>query len=123
IPDAALGEIYVMNHPRLASTGFDLFVPTNFLATAKEKLLAAAKRVGGCECGFDSFEVVRIEAGIPRFGVDMDETNIPIECGIESRAISYSKGCYIGQEVINRIHTMGRVNRELRRLRLADDLK
>jgi folate-binding protein YgfZ len=53
----------------------------------------------------------------------MDETNIPIECGIESRAISYNKGCYIGQEVINRIHTLGHVNRELRGLRLSDESK
>ena len=53
----------------------------------------------------------------------MDETNIPLECGIESRAIVYNKGCYIGQEVINRIHSVGHVNKELRGLRLADDLK
>ena len=53
----------------------------------------------------------------------MDGTNIPLECGIEDRAVSYSKGCYIGQEVINRIHSIGHVNRELRGLRLADDLK
>jgi folate-binding protein YgfZ len=66
--------------------------------------------------------VARIEAGIPRFGVDMDETNIPLECGIESRAIVYNKGCYIGQEVINRIHSIGQVTKELRGLRLADDL-
>jgi folate-binding protein YgfZ len=53
----------------------------------------------------------------------MDETNIPLECGIESRAVVYNKGCYIGQEVINRIHSVGHVNRELRGLRLADDLQ
>ncbi len=53
----------------------------------------------------------------------MDETNIPLECGIESRAIVYNKGCYIGQEVINRVHSVGHVNRELRGLRLADDLQ
>ena len=52
----------------------------------------------------------------------MDETNFPQECGIESRAVSYIKGCYIGQEVLNRIHTLGHVNRELRGLRLADEL-
>jgi len=60
--------------------------------------------------------------GIPRFGVDMDETNIPLECGIEERAVSYKKGCYIGQEVINRIHSIGHVNKELRGLRLVNDL-
>ena len=53
----------------------------------------------------------------------MDETNIPLECGIESRAIVYNKGCYIGQEVINRIHSVGHVNRELRGLRLAAHLE
>ena len=53
----------------------------------------------------------------------MDESHIPLECGIESRAVSYNKGCYIGQEVINRIHTIGHVNKELRGLRLSDDLK
>ena len=53
----------------------------------------------------------------------MDETNLPLECGIESRAVSYSKGCYIGQEVINRVHSFGHVTRDLRGLRLAGDLK
>lgn len=123
IADAPLGEIYLINHPRLGSTGFDLFVPTGSLGAATEKLFGAAKRVGGSACGIEAVEITRIEAGIPRFGVDMDDSNIPIECGIESRAISYSKGCYIGQEVINRIHTMGHVSRELRGLRLADDLR
>jgi folate-binding protein YgfZ len=49
----------------------------------------------------------------------MDETNLPLEAGLETRAITYNKGCYIGQEVINRIHSVGHVNRELRGLRLA----
>ena len=88
-----------------------------------DKLVAAAKTIGGRACGWTAFEATRIEAGIPRFGADMEETNIPLECGIEARAVSYHKGCYIGQEVINRIHSIGHVNRELRRLRLPDDLK
>ena len=53
----------------------------------------------------------------------MDESNIPLECGIEAAAVSYSKGCYIGQETINRIHSIGHVNRELHGLRLAAGLK
>jgi folate-binding protein YgfZ len=104
-------------------SGFDLFVPNNSLGAVADKLVAAAKAVGGRACGWTAFETTRIEAGIPRFGADMDETNIPLECGIESRAVSYNKGCYIGQEVINRIHSVGHVTRELRGLRLADDLK
>ena len=107
----------------LGGTGFDLFVPSVALAAVADKLIAAAKSVGGRACGWTAFETARIESGIPRFGVDMDETNLPLECGIEARAVSYNKGCYIGQEVINRIHSLGHVNRELRGLRLADDLK
>jgi folate-binding protein YgfZ len=122
VSDATLGEIYLTNHPRLFGNGFDLFVPINSLGAIADKLIAAAKSVGGRACGWDAFELARIEAGRPRFGADMDETNIPLECGIEARAVSYNKGCYIGQEVINRIHSIGHVNKELRGLRLGGDL-
>jgi len=123
VSDPALGEIYLANNPRLMNSGFDLFVPNDSLAAVADKLTAAAKQNGGRACGWQAFETARIEAGIPRFGADMDETNIPLECGLEARAITYTKGCYIGQEVINRIHSVGHVNRELRGLRLAADLK
>jgi folate-binding protein YgfZ len=140
--DATLGEIYLASNPRLGlrrhvaalesadmsahsklSDGFDLFIPNNSLGAVADKLIAAAKQTGGRAVGWTAFETARIEAGIPRFGADMDETNIPLECGIESRAIVYNKGCYIGQEVINRIHSVGHVNKELRALRLATDLE
>jgi folate-binding protein YgfZ len=68
-------------------------------------------------------ETARIENGIPRFGIDMDENHFPQECGIDESAVSYTKGCYIGQEILNRIHTLGHVNRELRGLRLDGELK
>ena len=133
ISDATLGEIHLANNPRLGTGGFDLFVPNNSLGAIADKLIAAAKQIGGLVApkqseggravGWTAFETARIEAGIPRFGADMDGTNIPLECGIESRAVSYNKGCYIGQEVINRIHSIGHVTRKLRGLRLADDLK
>jgi folate-binding protein YgfZ len=133
--DATLGEIYLAGQSRIAlsesgahgvtrpTLGFDLFVPTNSLGAVADKLIAAAKSVGGRAGGWEALELARIEAGIPRFGPDMDENNIPLECGIEARAVSYSKGCYVGQEVINRIHSIGHVNKELRGLRLADDVK
>jgi folate-binding protein YgfZ len=123
IADATLGEIYLMNQPRLGTNGFDLFVPVAGVSAMLEKLLAAAKARGGRACGWEAFEMARIEAGIPRFGVDMDESNIALEAGLENRAISFSKGCYIGQEVISRIKTYGQVAKALRGLRLADDLK
>lgn len=119
ISDAAAGEVYLMNHARLGTRGFDLFVPLGALTVVAEKLIAGAESLGGRAAGWQASEIVRLEAGIPRFGADMDETNIASECGIEARAISYNKGCYIGQEVLNRIHSIGRVNRELRGLRLT----
>ena len=59
------------------------------------------------EISLDTFEVVRIERGIPRFLVDMDTDTIPLEAGIEDRAISFTKGCYVGQEVIVRVTHRG----------------
>src|SRR6185437_6663648 len=133
ISDSMLGEIYFMAQSRIGNGargatrptgfGFDLFVPVNSLGAVADKLIAAAKSFGGRACGWDALEMARIEAGIPRFGIDMDESNLPLECGIEARAVSYNKGCYIGQEVINRIHSIGHVNKELRGLRLANDLQ
>lgn len=123
IKDATLGEIYLMNEPRTGAKGFDLFVPTPALGAVMDKLIAAARELGGRACGWTALETARIEAGIPRFGADMDESNLAPEAGIESRAISYTKGCYIGQEVTARIRTYGQVAKSLRCLRLADDLK
>ena len=131
ISDANLGDIYLATHARLfaegltspAATGFDLFVPNPSLGVVADKLIAAAKKFGGRAVGWSAWEATRIEAGIPRFGADMDETNLPLECGIASRAVVFNKGCYLGQEIINRIHSFGHVTKELRRLRLADDLK
>jgi folate-binding protein YgfZ len=120
--DPALGEIYLANHARLGACGFDLFVPVEALPAVADSLLAAVTSVGGRACGWQAFETARVEAGRPRFGVDMDEQNFPQEAGIEDRAVSYAKGCYIGQEVLNRIHTQGHVNRTLCGLRLASDL-
>ncbi len=117
------GEVRVREDGEKILYGFDLFIPNHSLSALAEKLIAAAKTFGGRAAGGTAFETVRIENGIPRFGADMDDTNLPLECGIESRAVSYHKGCYIGQEVINRVHSIGRVNKELRGLRLADDLK
>jgi folate-binding protein YgfZ len=117
------GEIYFMNQPRTGTRGFDCYVPIAMLETFAKQMMGAVESVGGHLCGWQSLEIARIEAGIPRFGADMDETNLPPETGIEDRAVSYTKGCYIGQEVIARIRTYGQVAKALRGLRLADDLK
>lgn len=121
VADETFGEIYVTVLRRLSAPGFDIFVPNESLGAVADKLVAAAKSVGGRACGWTAFETARIESGVPRFGADMDETNLPMEC-IEDRAVNFNKGCYIGQEVLNRIHAMGHVTKELRGLQLPDDL-
>ncbi len=63
-------------------------------------------------------EILRVEAAIPRFGAEMDRNTLPQEAGLEATAISFTKGCYVGQEVISRIKSVGHVNRALARLRL-----
>jgi folate-binding protein YgfZ len=117
------GELYLMNNPRFGEVGFDLFVPMESMASIAERIFEALGILGGRWAGWDPQEAARIELGIPRFGIEMDGSNFPQESGIEASAVSYDKGCYIGQEVLNRIHTLGHVNRQLRGLVLAPGLK
>jgi folate-binding protein YgfZ len=65
-------------------------------------------------------ELVRIESGRPRHGFDMSEENLPAELGLERRAVSFTKGCYVGQEPVARMHYKGHPNRHLRGLRLQE---
>jgi folate-binding protein YgfZ len=114
----AWGEVYVANHARIGTVGYDVFVPNDGLEAAASAFRDAAVVVEGKWVGERALELARIEAGIPRFGVDMNESNLPPEAGIADRAISYTKGCYIGQEVIARIRTYGQVAKSLRGMKL-----
>jgi folate-binding protein YgfZ len=67
----------------------------------------------------EAIEILRVEAGIPRFGREMTTRTIPQEAGINDRAVDFAKGCYIGQETVARLHYKGKPNRHLRGLRLA----
>lgn len=113
-----IGEVYLTHRPRTGGRGYDVFVPNGALPAVAERLIEATGSVGGRVCGWQALEVARVEAGIPRYGTDMDATNLPPETGIAERAISYTKGCYSGQEVIARIRTYGQVAKALRGLRL-----
>jgi folate-binding protein YgfZ len=119
--DPSLGELYLVHHARAGTRGFDLYAPIAAMSSVAEKLRVAAGEIHGRLCGWDALEVARVEAGIPRYGADMDDTNLPPEAGIEERAISYTKGCYSGQEVIARIRTYGQVAKALRGLKLTGD--
>jgi folate-binding protein YgfZ len=117
-----IGEFYIMKSSRTGRDGFDIFLPATAVGAVADKLFTAVQNVGGRPCGWDALELARIEAGLPRFGADMDESNLAPEAGLDSRAISYSKGCYIGQEIIARIRTYGQVAKSLRGLVLSADL-
>ncbi len=95
--------------------GIDLIAAREDTDGLHEALAAA----GAVEVGEEAAEVVRIEAGIPRFGAEMSPETMPAEAGIVERAVSFTKGCYIGQEPVARLHYKGRPNRHLRGLELS----
>ncbi|HKY19671.1 MAG TPA: glycine cleavage T C-terminal barrel domain-containing protein [Vicinamibacterales bacterium] len=113
----AASDATVVRDDSLGLLGFDIYVPSSHADRVRAAFLAA----GASEAEEGTAEALRIEAGRPRFGVDMGTETIPLEAGIEDRAISFTKGCYVGQEVIIRVmhRGHGRVARRLVRLILA----
>ncbi len=105
---AELGEI----------PGFDIIAPAESAGSLAAELVASGAAPGTRE----AFDVARIEAGFPEWGVDMNEDTLAQEANLDDfGAISYSKGCYVGQEVVARIHFRGHVNKTLRRITFAAD--
>ena len=94
--------------------GIDLIIA----ATDAEPVRRALVEAGAVEVSEAAAEILRVESGRPRFGAEMSEATIPAEAGIDERAVSFTKGCYIGQETVARLHYKGKPNRHLRGLRL-----
>jgi folate-binding protein YgfZ len=108
--------VTVARVPDIGVEGYDLFVPFEIFDRAWERAVSA----GAMPAGLGAWEIARVEAGRPEWGIDIDDTTIPQEANFdELDAISYTKGCYIGQEVVARVHFRGHVNRHLRGLRAA----
>lgn len=105
-------EVELQRGGQLGAEAYTLWVSTSIAGHLVERLLEnpAVRPVG-----FQALEILRTEAGIPRFGADFGPDNFPQETGIES-AVSYTKGCYLGQEVVARIHYRGGVQKLLRGL-------
>ena len=103
-------------HVRAVATdvGIDLIVPADGIAAIRDALA----RAGAEPVDEAAAEIVRVESGRPRFGAEMTTATIPAEAGINDRAVSFTKGCYIGQETVARLHYKGKPNRHLRGLRL-----
>jgi tRNA-modifying protein YgfZ len=98
--------------------GLDVLPAADDVAAVRAALVAA----GALETAEDAAEILRVESGRPRFGVDADETAMPEEAGIVDRAVSFKKGCYVGQETVARLHWKGKPNRHLRGLRSSQPL-
>ncbi|HTA35781.1 MAG TPA: glycine cleavage T C-terminal barrel domain-containing protein [Solirubrobacteraceae bacterium] len=95
--------------------GVDLLCDAADTERLREALLAR----GATVVGEQAAECVRVESGRPRYGLDIDETTIPQEAALNERAVSFTKGCYVGQETVARLYWKGKPNRHLRGLRLS----
>jgi folate-binding protein YgfZ len=95
--------------------GLDVLPEAARTAGVRAALLAA----GAVETTEAVAEIVRVEHGRPRYGIDLDESVMPAEAGIVERAVSFTKGCYVGQETVARLHWKGKPNRHLRGLKLS----
>jgi tRNA-modifying protein YgfZ len=95
--------------------GVDVICDASDRAAVSEALLAA----GAQPVSDAAAEIVRVEHGRPSYGIDLDDTIIPQEAGLNERAVSFTKGCYVGQETVARLHYKGKPNRHLRGLRMS----
>src|SRR5262245_36204729 len=120
--EATLGSarVRICNVRRTGVGGLDIIVDRQGLAEVWDLILQRGKKHGVQPAGFEGFDIHRIEAGIPWYGLDMDENTLPIEAGLEKDAINFNKGCYIGQESVARITYRGHVNRKLVGLTLSN---
>jgi folate-binding protein YgfZ len=111
------GPVLVIHSPDLGTIdGFDVLCPADGAAALAGRF---AQR-GAAPAGLVAWDIARVEAGRPEWGLDIDDATIPQEANFdEFHAISYTKGCYTGQETVARVHFRGHVNRHLRGLRLS----
>lgn len=107
----------VWRHDRMALPGYDVLCPAAEADAVRGVLLQA----GAIPAGPDTFDILRIEAGVPAPGAEIDDTRLAMELGRTAQAISYGKGCYLGQETIVMARDRGHVNRTLLGLKLGGD--
>jgi folate-binding protein YgfZ len=96
-------------------TGFDLIIPRADLLSAAQRLTEIGRRFAAVWVGAEALEILRVEAGIPVYGTDITEDNLLLETSLDSH-VSFTKGCYLGQEIVERVRSRGHVNRKLRGL-------
>ena len=112
---ATQGELLVTRATRTGEVGFDVLGEPKALGGLWDALTAAGVR----PVGMEAFHVLRVEASVPWMGAELDDRVLPNEARLE-HAVSYTKGCYVGQEAVAKLHYLGRSNRVLVGLRLGD---
>jgi folate-binding protein YgfZ len=114
------GEIFCATHTLSGEEEFHLFLPDALRAETKSNLLAMDEEMRPIEIGEETLETLRIEAGYPVLGIDIDDQIFPVEAGLH-HSVSTDKGCYPGQEVVARIETYGHAKRQLFGLRMEGE--
>ena len=104
--------ICIVGASHTGELGYDLIVPLKDLDTIARRLTDLGAQFSASWVGAEAQNILRIEAGIPRYGVDFNEDNLLLEVGLDY-AVSFNKGCYLGQEVVERIRSRGHVNKKL----------
>jgi len=105
-------EVRVVRSSHTGEDGFDFFIPTGDLTRFARRITEFGRAFHARWVGEEAQEILRVEAGIPRYGVDFSEDHLLLETGLD-HAVSFTKGCYLGQEVVERIHSRGHVNKRL----------
>lgn len=107
---AAAGHVIRRSH--FGEVGAEIVAERGALPAIWQTLADAARQAGGGPIGYGTLDALRLEAGIPWFSYDFDDQRIPHEAGLETSHISYTKGCYTGQEIVERVRSRGHVNRK-----------
>jgi folate-binding protein YgfZ len=114
------GVVHALRSAFSGEQAFELIGPRAALVGAWQRLTGGLAAHDGRVFGDEAFDILRVEAGMPRFGSEIDEQVMPAEAGVVDRAVSFTKGCYIGQEPVARLHHRGHANRGLRSILLDD---
>jgi folate-binding protein YgfZ len=122
--ELAKQEAEIAGIPVTVQRSYGVLVPHYelwFKAERLEEMWQAVQKAGALPCGLNALEQLRVLEGIPIYGVDLGEKDLPQESS-QTRALNFSKGCYIGQEIVERIRSRGNVHRSLRQFRLRGSI-
>jgi folate-binding protein YgfZ len=109
---AGATAICVVRASHTGETGFDLIIAKADSIKTAQRLTEIGQQFGAAWVGQEALETLRVEAAIPAYGMDFSEDNLLLETGLDDH-VSFTKGCYLGQEIVERVRSRGHVNRKL----------